>query len=418
MKIQTTKTIMKITKIILFLLTANAGIAQNLTTAKISNVNKNGLHTIVLPTQIRSISKEDLSDFRILDSKGNEVPYFYNSANEATTTSNYVEYKIISETSIPKKTTTIVFENSEKSISSLLLSIANYDGEKTYNLSGSNDQKQWYGLSNNNVLYDLSAPEELNVTKMISFPLTNYKYFKIELDDKKSLPIRIQKIGNDKSQTKFNDLLPVNYALKEIKDFKAEKKTKIHIQFDNYQFLNQVRFEIAEPKLFKRNVRIFKLETRKVKHKFETFEQEITNFELNSDSQNAFNLFNIYEKDFFIEVANQDNQPLKISNVNFFQVPISIIADLKNNEKYTLKTGNPNAIAPNYDIENFKNSITAELPQAKISEIVMPKLGLKNVQEKQFWEQPWFMWVCICVGGIAVLYFSISLLKDLNKQNS
>lgn len=409
---------MKITKIILFLLTANAGIAQNLTTAKISNVNKNGLHTIVLPTQIRSVSKEDLSDFRILDSKGNEVPYFYNSANEATTTSNYVEYKIISETSIPKKTTTIVFENSEKSISSLLLSIANYDGEKTYNLSGSNDQKQWYGLSNNNVLYDLSAPEELNVTKMISFPLTNYKYFKIELDDKKSLPIRIQKIGNDKSQTKFNDLLPVNYALKEIKDFKAEKKTKIHIQFDNYQFLNQVRFEIVEPKLFKRNVRIFKLETRKVKHKFETFEQEITNFELNSDSQNAFNLFNIYEKDFFIEVANQDNQPLKISNVNFFQVPISIIADLKNNEKYSLKTGNPNAIAPNYDIENFKNSITAELPQAKISEIVMPKLGLKNVQEKQFWEQPWFMWVCICVGGIAVLYFSISLLKDLNKQNS
>ena len=409
---------MKITKIIFFLLVANAGMAQNFTTAKISNVNKNGLHKIVLPTQIRSISKEDLSDFRILDSKGNEVPYFYNSANEATTTSNYVEYKIISETSIPKKTTTIVFENSEKSISSLLLSIANYDGEKTYNLSGSNDQKQWYGLSNNNVLNDLSAPEELNVTKMISFPLTNYKYFKIELDDKKSLPISIQKIGNDTSQTKFNDLLPVNYASKEIKEFKDEKKTKIHVKFDNSQFLNQIRFEIAEPKLFKRNVKIFKLETRKVKHKFETFEQEITNFELNSDSQNAFNLFNIYEKDFYIEIENQDNQPLKILNASFFQVPISVIADLKTSEKYTLKTGNPNAIAPNYDIENFKNSITAELPEAKISEIVIPKLSQKNVQEKQFWEQPWFMWVCICVGGIAVLYFSISLLKDLNKQNS
>jgi hypothetical protein len=405
-------------KILLFLLTANAGMAQNFTTAKISNVNKNGLHTIVLPTQIRSISKEDLSDFRILDSKGNEVPYFYNSANEATTTSNYVEYKIISETSIPKKTTTIVFENSQKSISSLLLTIANYDGEKTYNLSGSNDQKQWYGLSNNNVLYDLSAPEELNVTKMISFPLTNYKYFKIELDDKKSLPISIQKIGNDKSQTKFNDLLPVNYASKEIKDFKAEKKTKIHIQFDSSQFLNQVRFEIAEPKLFKRNVRLFKLETRKVKHKFETFEQEITNFELNSDSQNTFNLFNIYEKDFYIEIENQDNQPLKISNVSFFQVPISVIADLKTSENYSIKTGNPNAIAPVYDIENFKNSIATELPLAKISEIIMPKLTLKNFQEKQFWEQPWFMWVCICVGGIAVLYFSISLLKDLNKPNS
>ena len=139
---------------------------------------------------------------------------------------------------------------------------------------------------------------------------------------------------------------------------------------------------------------------------------------MNSDSQNAFNLFNIYEKDFYIEIENQDNQPLKISNVSFFQVPISVIADLKTSEKYTLKTGNPNAIAPNYDIENFKNSITAELPEAKISEIVMPKLSQKNIQEKQFWEQPWFMWVCICVGGIAVLYFSMSLLKDINKPNS
>ncbi|WP_310554416.1 hypothetical protein [Flavobacterium sp.] len=391
--------------------------SQNLTTAKIINVTKDGLHTIVLPTQIRSISKEDLSDFRILDSKGNEVPYFYNNTNESTTTSNYVEYKIISETAIPKKQTTIIFENPEKSISSLLLSIANYDGEKTYNLSGSNDQKQWYGLSNNNVLSELNAAEDLNITKTISFPLNNYKFLKIELDDKKSLPISIQRIGNDNSQTKFGDLLLVDYADKEMIDLKSEKKTKIHILFDSKQFLNQIRFKITEPKLYKRTVRVFKLETRKIKHKFETFENEISNFELSSDSQNNFNLFNIHEKDFYIEIENQDNQPLKISEIKFFQVPISVIADLKTNENYTIKTGNSDTIAPNYDLENFKNSITVALPEAKISEIAIPKLGAKIIQEKPLWEQPWFMWVCISIGGIAVLYFSMSLIKDLNKNN-
>jgi hypothetical protein len=406
---------MRIYNLIIALFCVNALFAQN-TTAKIEKVKIDGLHKIVLPTNVRSASNDDLSDFRILDSKGNEVPYFYKNLSDAVTTSDYIEYKIISETRIPKKQTTIIFENPEKSISSLLLSIANYDGEKTYNLSGSNDQKQWYGLSNNNILSDLNAPEDLNIIKTISFPLNNYKFLKIELDDKKSLPISIQRIGNDNSQTKFADLLAVDYANKEILELKAEKKTKIHILFDNEQFLNQIRFKIVEPKLYKRLARIYKLESRKVKHKFKTFENEISNFELSSDSQNTFNLSNIHEKDFYIEIENQDNQPLKISEINFFQIPVSVISDLKANENYTISTGKPDLMAPVYDIENFKNSISNNLPIATISEIKSVEKATENATQKSFWQQPWFMWVCLSLTAVAVLYFASSLVKDLNKK--
>lgn len=407
----------KINNIIVFLLIANIGMAQNSTSAKITKVTENGLHNIVLPTTIRSISRKDLSDFRIFDSKGNEVPYFYKNTNQTLSTTEYVEYKIISETIIPKKQTIIIFENLEKNISKLMLSIANYEGEKTYNLSGSNDQKQWYGLANNNVLYDLNNPEELNIVKIIYFPKNNYKFLKIELNDKKSLPISIKRIGNDNSRTTFAKLLQVDYANIKTEDFKVEKKTKIHVLFDSSQFLNQINFKINAPKLYKRTARIYKLETRKVKHKFETIEQEITNFELSSDSNNEFNLSNIYEKDFYVEIENQDNQPLSISEIKFFQIPVSIIADLNPKENYIIKTGNPDAIAPVYDLENFENSISEKLPIAEIIEIVLPKLSANIVHEIQFWEESWFMWICICVGGIAVLYFSISLLNDLNKNN-
>jgi hypothetical protein len=408
---------MKIYNLIIVLFCTNVIFAQN-TTAKIEKVKTDGLHKIVLPANVRSASNDDLSDFRILDSKGNEVPYFYKNANDAVTTSDYVEYKIISETRIPKKQTTIIFENPERSINSLLLSIANYDGEKTYNLSGSNDQKQWNGLSNNSLLSDLNALEDLNVMKTISFPLNNYKFLKIELDDKKSLPISIQRIGNENSQTKYSDLLSVDYANKEITELKAEKKTKIHILFANEQFLNQIKFEISEPKLYKRLVRIYKLENRKVKHKFENFENEILNFELSSDSQNSFNLLNIREKDFYIEIENQDNQPLKIAEIKFFQIPVSVISDLKSNENYTISTGKPDLMAPVYDIENFKNSISNNLPIATISEIKSAGKTTENATPKSFWQQPWFMWVCLSLGAIVVIYFAASLVKDLNKNNS
>jgi hypothetical protein len=408
---------MKIYNFLMLIICVNVSFAQSIT-AKISNVKTDGLHKIILPTNVRSASNDDLSDFRILDSKGNEVPYFYRNIKDEIKYSNYVAYTITSETVIPKKQTTIIFENPEKSISSVMLFIANYEGQKSYNLSGSNDQKQWYGLSNNNILSDLNTPEDLNVIKTISFPLNNYKFLKIELDDKKSLPISIQRIGKSDTQTIKTDLLPVNYVNKQITELKLDKKTKIHIQFDRPQFLNQIQFEIAEPKLYKRMAIVYKLETQKAKHKYETFQKEITSFELSSDSKEAFNLSDMHEKDFYIEIENQDNQPLKINNITFFQIPVFVVSDLKANENYTIKTGNPKLGTPVYDIENFKNNISDNLPIATITNIESKNIQEAVMQSKSFWQQPWFMWVCISLGGIVILYFASSLVKDLNKNNT
>jgi hypothetical protein len=407
---------MKIYNLLMLLICVNVSFAQS-TTAKISTVKTDGLHKIILLTNVRSASNDDLSDFRIFDSKANEVPYFYRNIKDEMKYSNYVPYKIISETVIPKKQTTIIFENPEESISFVRLSIANYEGEKSYNLSGSNDQKKWYGLSNNNILSDLNTPEDLNTIKTISFPLNNYKFLKIELNDKKSLPISIQGIGKSDTQTIKTDLLPVNYINKEITELKLDKKTKIHIQFDSAQFLSQIQFEIAEPKLYKRMAIIYKLETQKVKHKEETFQKEIASFELSSDAKNILNLSDIHEKDFYIEIQNQDNQPLKISDVKFFQIPVFVVSDLKANENYTIKTGNPKLRTPVYDIENFKNSIPDNLPIATITNIESKNTQQVVMQAKSFWQQPWFMWVCISLGGIVILYFASSLVKDLNKNN-
>ena len=397
---------------------ANAGIAQKLTTAKIENISKNGLHAIVLPTEIRSVSNKDLSDFRIFDAQNNEVPYYYNIDNQGKTSQNYVDYKVISRTVVPKKSTTIIFENSEKKINELTFTIANYEGEKSYNLLGGNDQQNWFGLTSDNVLYDLNASEDLNIVKTITFPLTDYKFLKIELNDKNSLPISILKIGNSHSETKFSELLPVKTSKVDIKDLKSEKITKIHISFDDFQYLNQIKFNITEPKLYKRSVRIYKIVNQKVKHKFENIEQEITNFELISVATNSFSLNTIFEKDFYIEIQNQDNPPLKIADIDFYQTPISVIADLKANEKYTIKTGNPTTMAPNYDLESFINLIPSTLPKATITGVEIPKSEVKATKEKPFYEQSWFMWACICIGGVAILYFSANLLKDLNEPNS
>ena len=406
---------MKLYNLFFLLFCTSVLFGQN-TTAKIENVKVDGLHKIILTTTIRSISNDDLSDFRILDSKENEIPYFVNKNLNAITNSNYKEYKIISKSEIPNKQSTLVFENPSKAINKTALTIANYDGEKSFTISGSNDLKQWFGISNNNYLSSLNASNATSVSKLIEFPLTNYKYIKIELDDKKSLPVRIISVGNFNSETISTTFLPVLYSKKTVTELKSEKKTLIHIQFDQPTNIEQLKFEIPNPKLFSRYARIYKNETRKVKHKTESYQKFIANFQLSSNSKNSFTLADIKEKDFYIEIDNQDNQPLTINNIQFFQYPVSIIADLKANQNYTIKTGNSNATLPVYDIANFENEIPNNLPIAEITEI--KTLNNENIvaNKKSLWQEPWFMWVCISLGAIAILYFASSLVRDLNKK--
>jgi hypothetical protein len=406
----------KLTKIIVFLFFVNLSFAQNITNAKLKPVSQNGLHKLILPVEIRSFSEKDLSDFRILDSKGNEVPYFADKNAEAVSNSSYKEYKIVSKSEIPKKHSLFIFENPEKTINQVALTIANYDGEKTYSLSGSNDQKQWFGISNNNYLSDLNVSDATFVSKTIEFPLTNYKYIKIDLDDKKSLPIRIIGVGNFNSKTKLTSLLNIDFKQKTIIEEKAEKKTQIHVVFENVNFLDQINFDITNPKMYKRYATIYKIVSVKIKHKFVDQKIELISFELNSDSQNTFNLASLHEKDFYIEIENDDNQPLEIKDIQFSQVPVYVIADLKTNENYTIKTGNPNLIAPVYDIPSFKNSISSNLPIAEILNIQTVKTTIEVSTKKEFWQESWFMWVCICVAAIAILYFTSSLIKDMKKS--
>jgi len=59
-------------------------------------------------------------------------------------------------------------------------------------------------------------------------------------------------------------------------------------------------------------------QTKKTKHKTETYRKIISNFELNSDKKNTFKITQILEKEFFIEIENQDNQPLTFAKISFF----------------------------------------------------------------------------------------------------
>ena len=408
---------MKLNNFFILLFLTNLSFGQFQTTGKIKEVKGNGFHEIVLSPAIRSSSKQNLSDVRIFNAKGNEIPYFIKNNSEALL-NTFEEYIIISKTVLPKKSTSIVVAvPSIKNNNQLSLFIANADVEKNYSISGSNDQKEWFGISNSQVLYDLSSSTEASVVKTISYPLSTYKYLKIDFDDRKTLPINILKVGNFNTQLQKNTLQEIKPKKSSTTEILSVKETQIHVLFDGPQIINQITFEISRPTYFKRKATIYKKATIQNKRKSQIVDEEIISFELNSNTKNSFEIPEIFQKDFYIKIENHDNLPLSISSIKYSQKPISIIADLNANEKYSIKTGNKNGTEPDYDLSDFKNNISETLPQTYIYNIQQNSTAKNQIENKSFWQQGWFMWLCIVLGGITILFFTASLIRDLKEKN-
>jgi len=408
---------MKLNKFLALLFIANLSFGQYQTTAKLKKVTQNGFHEIIVSPEVRSFSKQDLSDIRLFDSKGIEVPYFIQTAKNSSF-NTFEEYTIVSKTVLPKKRTSVIVAiPSNKSHNQLSLFIANSDVEKKYSISGSDDQKEWFGISNSQMLYELSSTSETSVVKTISYPLTTYRYLKIDFDDQKTLPVNILKAGNFNSQIQKSISLEVTPKKSSITENTVNKETQIHVLFDTPQVINQISFEISKPTYYNRKAILYKKVKRETKRKSVESEEEIVSFELNSNIKKSFTIGEIFEKEFFIKIENHDNQPLSISKIKFEQKLISIIANLNSDETYILKTGNKSLTAPEYDIANFKSKIASILPQTHLYDIEHSQTVKKQIQNKSFWQQSWFMWLCIVLGGITILFFTASLIKDLKTKN-
>lgn len=385
--------------------------SQN-TTATIESVSKDGYYRMVIPPEIRSFSKGNMSDIRLLNNQKKEVPYvlFWDEKNVDST--NFLEYKIISKVSVRNKSTTLLFENKSGKINEFVLLLANIDTHKKYKISGSNDQQNWFGLLQDEFyIFNYDHPET-TLYQNFYIPYNDYKFLKIEFDDKKTQPVNILKVGLIKHIIKNPAsvaLKPLNVKISENSD---SKTTIINIDFKNTEVLHQVSFSIANPKMYNRKATLYSI--KKTKNQIQ--KNQIRSFELNSNQRNSFFLEESSGKKYVIEIENHNNEPLEIKEILFLQRAVSLVAELKSGENYTLQTGNPKALDPNYDLKYFIDTLATEIPETKITNIQHQTIVGKASEKQSVWQQPWFMWLCIIIAGITLLYFSIGLAKDMKNN--
>lgn len=115
--------------------------------ATLAKVEKDGFYSIVLTPEITSQVQDNFSDIRILNTKNLEIPYIIGNEEAKYSSRAFVEYPIVEKKIVPNCCTSIIIENTDKqSINNLSLEVKNSDAAKPYEILGSDDKLQWFGI--------------------------------------------------------------------------------------------------------------------------------------------------------------------------------------------------------------------------------------------------------------------------------
>jgi len=386
--------------------------------AQIDSTVNDGFYKIQLPAAITSKLRSDFSDIRILDAAKHEVPYIAQTEQATALTALFKEYQILS-LDVSKKHSTLILQNPSKSkMDNIQLVIKNADVDKQLRLSGSDDNKQWYVIKDNYKVSDVYSHVETSVVKIFNFPLSDYAFFKIDISDSVSPPLHILKAGyydTHSEKAKYSEnLLPVLIQ----KDSAEVKTSFIKMIFAEPQLIDKVEFEVEGPHYFMRDCELGIMAERQLKNKRTAkYFSALADFKISSNGENTASLNNFKSKELYLHISNNDNPPLKIKSVKCFQINHCLMAYLKKEERYTLVFGNEKVITPNYDLINFRDTISSPscLSVGKISLIKVQKKEIEKAGST-FFTSNIFIWISLSLVLLILGFMSVRMIKETGKK--
>lgn len=390
--------------------------------AKLDTVTADGFYKIAIPTGITSKTKPAFTDLRILDSKNKAVPYLVEQEKPATYAMLFKEYPIVYIHKTQKHTTVLLSNTDKKKINNIQLQIKNAEVTKTLRLSGSEDTLQWYIIKDNYAMSDVYSNSNTSSMWMFDFPLSDYRYFKIDISDSASPPINIVKAGYYDSYSedaKYN-AIPESHIVFTQRDSAETKETYIKITLTDSDAINKLSFTFDGPKYYQRSSFLGDIHESKERNGSlsRSFSPVSDGFILASGKDNTIYVDMPRRKTMYLVIRNLDNQPLKIISVKAYQLANSLITYLQKGQGYRLAFGNDSLnTAPSYDLVNFKDSITSTKPLA-IGSIITKETPTSVTSEKpkSIFDNKALIWIPLIMVLVILAFMSFRIIKEMGNK--
>jgi hypothetical protein len=253
-----------------------------------------------------------------------------------------------------------VHNNEKNKINNISLHIKNANVNKKVKLSGSSDSRSWYIIEDDYLLQSVYNNNTTSEVRLLDFPLSDYEYYKLEINDSLSAPLNIIKAGYYDTYTENGKYMLISKASFRQRDDTLPKQTFVGITLDQPTFIDKLEVEVAAPSLYFRQAIIYatiKEKGRKGREKL--VYKSVSSAELKSGSSNTIYLSDFRAKNFHLVINNEDNPPLQIQNIKAYQLNVYLIAELRKGARYSLQFGNQAIGQPAYDLQYFTDKIPA-----------------------------------------------------------
>ena len=384
--------------------------------AEISAIKEAGLYKILLPAELRAASAQNFDFLRLNDTAKVEQPYLIMDASDRQFAS-YQSIEIIDQKIYSDSLSRYIIHRPLGLNSSLILKLANTEIDKEISIYGSDNKEDWFGLIENQRL-TINASSSPLLEKLVSLPLSNYAYLKIEIDNRKSAPIDLKEFGFYTNQYIPSALSPLREISWELQEVSEENITRIHFSSLDVHQIDAMAFEISNA-YYLRPASLLEKRERETKKGREIYKEVLYRFNLSASSQNYFTFNNLALSEFHIDIENADNPPLEITNIIFYQKPKYLVAYLEAGKNYHLDIDHSRK-RPQYDLGNFISDKLHSLKDAKIISMNALKsdesINVETDTEKSFFQSKLFMWLAIVLGGLLISYIAFGLLKDMGKE--
>jgi hypothetical protein len=395
------------------LLTAGVAMhAQPNWSAAMSPVQQDGYYTVVLSPEVIGRSRSDLSDLRVLDSLGHEVPYILEREPAMYERTWMRPYTLLrNERAGSKRTVIEISSDSMTVVDELQLRIRNAVVNKEARITGSDDRSTWYMIQDQS----LSVGEGSGATSVLRFvdlPLTDYRYYRIELNDSLTPPVHVLTLGHSARARSEGRYTPID-GLRFIRS-EGKNATRIGLFAGSPFNADRIKFDIRNDGPFLRQGSFTQRTThtemqrrRKVQY---VDEQPLGSFSLASYARGVIAGPSTTVDTLWIRIDNGNDQPLDIAGIHAFQLERRLVAKLKAGMPYTLTTADAKAQAPLYDLEHFRDSIPASIASLPVPALIAaPRVA---AAEPLF--APGMMWVWAAIIGIGAL-IAFSAVRMMRK---
>lgn len=380
---------------------------------QLNKVEKENYYTLLLSPEVIARSKSNLSDIRIYniaDKDTAEVPYLMNWMGSNIKEVS-IPFELINDTYNEKCCSYVTLKFPKKqAINQIKLNVSDSNFDKSLQIEGSNDNKQWFTIKEHlRIVRFRNASEDYSYTTL-NFNSSEFTYFRIKFDDDGSPRINVIEayaFENQLIEGKYTELKVLG---KKQTENKKEKISEVIVDFPYSYLVNYITIKSNTKNDFYRNINIYGSNGT-----IKTGKGDLENWYMinttvfSSIENNIIFCNNSKTKKLKIEIINYDNEPIVLDEIKAFAEQCQLVANLPPSENLYIAYGKENDNAPNYDLVHFKDKIPNELSnvdygseQVKIISINKPDQIIKS----KVW-----LWIVMGVVLVIIGYFALSMLK-------